>query len=177
MTSTRTLLCLLLLALFALGTPALAQNPPGGPPGGPAATVSSKVTVDVLVLQATNADAVVDPKIPASIIKQLKLLNFSGYSQLQTHKASLGVKQKTSFAVGTHSFSVQLLSRDASTAKLRVQVSNGSNKVLDTTVTIHRNKAFMVGGPPHGGGNLLLPITASWAVGGATAPKQAPPGR
>jgi hypothetical protein len=36
------------------------------------------------------------------------------------------------------------------------------NKILDTTVSIHRNKSFMVAGPKHEDGVLVLPLTARY---------------
>ena len=45
---------------------------------------------------------------------------------------------------------------------MRVEVYKGGEKLVDTTVSVNRGSTFMVGGPRHDGGILLLPITANY---------------
>ena len=51
---------------------------------------------------------------------------------------------------------------DEAKAQVGVEVYKGGEKLVDTTVSVNRGSTFMVGGPRHDGGILLLPITANY---------------
>jgi len=159
-----------LTAVLALGGAAFAQTPPGRPPvpprGGvpaPTAPVAQRVEVELQVVHATNDSTVVDPNLDPAIVKHLRFLNYTGYRLLDTRTASLALKQETIFPIeGGRKVRIQLLDRTDEEAKLRVRMMNGTSMLLDTTVSIHRNRSFIVAGPRHEGGVLVLPVTARY---------------
>ncbi|TNE87478.1 MAG: hypothetical protein EP330_18615 [Deltaproteobacteria bacterium] len=142
---------------FGMAAPALAQQPPR-----PGAEVAQTVTVDVQVVHATNAHSRVDSSL-RSVEKHLRFLNYTGFSRLDSQATRLSPGEKAVVpVVGGREMHVTLVSVDSSAAKLRVQLFTGSSKKLDTTVSIHRNRSFIVGGPKHDDGVLVFPLTASY---------------
>lgn len=159
----------LLAVMFAVtltSSHAFAQarpRPPPGPrpaPAQEAAPVAGKVDIGVMVVHATNAHNRVDPKLEP-VMQHLRFLNFKGFTLLSEKNASVSDGQEHTFTIaGNRQVRVTLLEHDAKQAKIRVQMfdPNGSKK-LDTTVSVFRNKSFMVAGPKHDDGVLVLPLT------------------
>jgi len=154
------------LGLFG-ASPALAQvRPPPGHRPPPAAAhrapAAQKVDVQVMVVLATNAHNRVDPRLK-SLLPHLQHLNYTGYEVLDVRNNELAPGQETSFGIaGGRRMEVQLLGRDDTQARMRVRMYSGSRRLLDTTVSIHRNRSFIVAGPEHAGGVLILPMTARY---------------
>jgi hypothetical protein len=148
--------------VLGFGSDALAQSRPGGPVAGqpmPAAhtTVSGKVTVKMQVVHA-NFSGIVDPDL-RDVQKNFENFKFTGFQKLEQMDAKLGPGQNQQFSImGGQKIKVELLSRDARQAKVRVMMFNESGKVMDTTVAINRNRAFMLGGTSYKDGKLILPI-------------------
>lgn len=145
--------------------PAPPANPraPGGA-GGPGAQAPApeSVNLQLMVVHATNGAAWVDPKL-GGIERHLKMLSYSRYQVLSTDKAVMKADKTTTFQVeGGRQVRVTLLSVTDARAQVRVEMLRASDKILDTTVSINRGGTFIVGGPKHEGGILLLPITASY---------------
>lgn len=185
-TLTRVLTALSLLGCLA--APAMAQ-PPGGPPrpttqgqpvapaanpgpgggakAGPAAAPAAEVTagkvnVAVSVVFATNAHSRVDPRL-SQLTRHLSHLRYTGYELLNTESLSLAQDKPQSFQLeGGRKLTVTLLGRDDAKARLRVEIAGGSGKLLDTTLSVNRNGTFIVAGPKHKDGILVLPLTASY---------------
>lgn len=150
---------LLMLAL-ALGAsaPAFAQRAPTPAP----ARVSQRVSVEMMVVYATNSHDRVDPRL-RSLLPHLRHLNYTGYEVLDVRTDTLSPHQETTFAiVGGRRMQVELLDVDDQQARMRVRMFKDSRRLLDTTVSIHRNRSFIVAGPHHQDGVLILPMTARY---------------
>ena len=144
------------LMVVAVPTSSYAQAPR------PTAAVGSKVTVEVMVVQATNEHQRVDPELRA-VMQSLRHLRFTGFSVLSTDKIVVSSRSKGSTGVaGGRQLKIELLDVDEKQAKLRFQLMKGDKKVMDTTVSIRRNRTFIVAGPKHGGGVLILPLTVRY---------------
>lgn len=157
---TRIVKPILLGAALALGTTSVAFAQPAKPK--PAAAVSQSVTVKVQVVHATNAHSDVDGSLRA-LERQLRFLNFTGFRSLDTRSESLSTGERTSVSVaGGREMKITLIEVDDTAAKLRVQLYKGSAKTVDTTVSVHRNRSFIVAGPKHDDGVLVFPLTASY---------------
>lgn len=176
----RTLSAIALLG--CLSTPAMAQAAPaprarpvpGAPaapaaapaqaaPGAPAAEAAvGKVNVAVSVVFATNAHNRVDPRLN-DLTRHLSHLRYTGYELLSTESLSLSQDRPQSFQLeGGRKLTVTLLGRDDLKARLRVEISGGSGKLLDTTLSVNRNGTFIVAGPKHKDGILVLPLSARY---------------
>lgn len=149
------------LLLMGTASPALAQSRP--PPSASArAPVSGKVGIEVMVVHATNQTTGADSRL-SSVAGYLKHLKYRGFKLLSQQSSTLSVGQNHTFRVaGGRSIQVDLLSRDDQAAKLRVRMFKGSGKLLETTVSVRRNKSFMVAGPKYEDGVLVLPLTARY---------------
>ena len=177
----RTLSALSLLGL--LSAPAMAQPPAPSrarpatqgqptapaipaapaPPAAPAADVTAgKVEVVVSVVFATNAHNRVDPRLN-QLTRHLSHLSYTGYELLSAESLALSKDKAQSFQLeGGRKLTVTLLARDDTKARLRVEIAGGSGKLLDTTLSVNRNGTFIVAGPKHKDGILVLPLTARY---------------
>ncbi len=172
------------LFLGALSSPALAQGgprpkPPAAAPAPPATPATpaaqpapaaqaapvvpaGKVNVQIMVVFATSSQTGVDPRL-GSLTRYLSNLKYSGYQLLDSQQATLSANGSQSFQIeGGRKVSVTLLSRDDQKARMRVEISQGSGKLLDTTLSVNRNGTFIVAGPRHKDGILVLPLTARY---------------
>jgi hypothetical protein len=125
-------------------------------------SAAEKVTIKVWTVHASNSHKEVDERL-IRITKYLKNLNYSGFKLLSKDAAQLAAKGKQKFQIaGGKTVKVTVLSRDEKRARVRVEVHGSKGKLVDTTVNIRRNGLFMVAGPKHKGGILVLPIFARY---------------
>jgi hypothetical protein len=145
-----------LLTAGALVTPevATAQQPASQNDAG-------KVQIDVMVVHATN-NGRVDPRL-RDLQRQLDQMRFTGFEVLSTSSDSLAEGQVTTVSVaGGRKVKVRLIEKDNRQARVRIELYKGSEKKLDTTVTIPRDRTFLVGGPKFDEGVLIFPITVEY---------------
>jgi len=157
-----------LVAGAAVSTDAFAQSRPAPPSrlvaGRPGIQpLSDRVAVEVLCVRATNANDHVDGKLEP-MLRQLKYTRFTGFSLLDDHELRLEPGQTGDFEIeGNRKVNIELLSRDEAEARLRIRMFNPQGRQqLDTTVTIHRDRSFMVAGPHIGDDVLILPVTVRY---------------
>ena len=153
----------LLAVMVALGTalPAVAQVPPRPVPARPA-SVARAVDVQLMVVHANNEHDRVDARL-GDLRAHLRHMSYTGYDVLQTQNESLTDGQEARYAVaGSREIKVELVDHDGENARLRIRMFTGDRKVLDTTVSVRRNRSFIVMGPSHNDGVLILPITVSY---------------
>lgn len=148
--------------LFALTGPALAQSREAPPRPAQGARVAQRVDVQLRVVHATDSESGVDPRL-ASLASSFRYFKYKGYRLLSTQNAAIAVGGETTWSVeGGRRITVAVLSFDESRARMRVEMTNGEGKVLDTTVNINRNGTFIISGPRYKDGILMLPVTASY---------------
>ncbi len=152
---------------LSLTVDAFAQSRPP-PPRDPVVTNPSRpkeaarVEVEVLVIHATEAHTRVDPNL-RSLMRHVKHLKFTGFSLLSKSTVTVGDGQNESMnIVGSRRLKVDLISHDDKQAKARFRLFKGDKSILDTTVRIDRNRTFLVMGPSHDGGVLMLPVTVRY---------------
>ena len=145
--------------LLMAGAPAVSFAQAPRPASAP---VSGRVSVEVMVVQATNKHQRVDAEL-RTVMQSLRHLRFTGFSVLSTNKVSVGDRGDASINVaGGRRLKVNLIEVDEKQAKLRFQLFKGDKKVMDTTVSIRRNRTFIVAGPKHEDGVLILPLTVRY---------------
>jgi hypothetical protein len=154
-------LLLVLLAALLLIAPMGSAWAQGRPAPGPA-VAAGKVDVKLLVVAASDSHAGIDPRLKP-LQRHLQFLRYQGYELLDTHTASLAPGGDASFAiVGGRRVSVELKSRTPERAQFRIQIFAQGRKLLDTTLSVNRNGTFMVAGPRHEDGILILPLQAMY---------------
>lgn len=162
---------------LALASPSDALAQPKRPPTPPAASTAKppaaqqpaaadaaidKVQVQLMVVQAREAEPSIDPRLK-SIEKHLSVLRYNNFTVLQTDRSTVSVGKSATFAVvDGRKVNVTLLGADEARARVRVEMFKDGNKLLDTTVAINRGGTMMVAGPRYGDGILILPLTASY---------------
>ena len=152
---------LVILVVSSL-TPAFASSLDGERVADKRAQAASEVKVRVWTVHATNRSTGIGDGLER-IEKHLKNLNYSGFSLLSKDGAAIAPKASRKFAVvGDKAVKVTVLDRSDKRARVRVQVTSPQGKLLDTTVSIRRNGFFMVAGPSHDQGVLVLPIFARY---------------
>jgi hypothetical protein len=149
-------------ALLAVSAPAMASGKAdmfaekGKPP------IDQVVKIKVWTVHATNKSDGVGEGLDR-ISKHLGNLNYTGFSLLSKDGAPIAIKNSKKFPiVGEKAVKVTVLERNEKRARVRVQVTSPKGKLLDTTVSIRRNGFFMVAGPRHKKGVLVLPIFARY---------------
>ncbi len=124
---------------------------------------SGKVSLQMLVVAASDSHSGVDPQLQ-HLQRHLSFLRYSGYSLLDTYNAELAPGGSSTFQlVGDRKVTVALKARDAQRAQFRIQFfGRQDNKLLDTTLSVNRNGTVIVAGPKHGDGILILPLQARY---------------
>ena len=126
------------------------------------AALSDSVQVRVWSVHATKQGASVDDGLKR-LAKHLRALNYGTFRLLRKDGVAVPPKGTRKIdIIGNKSVRVTVLDRNAERARVRVQIGNGGGNVLDTTVSIRRNGFFIVAGPRHDGGILVLPIFARY---------------
>jgi len=149
------------LFLLALTGPVIVGGAPVAPLVAEAEAADS-VAIQMLVVHATDSVTGVDPRLQ-SLASSFKYFKYKGYKLLSSQNASLAVGKDTSFDLqGGRKVVVTLLAVDDTRAKVRVEISSASTKLLDTTVSVNRDGTFIVAGPRYEDGILMLPLRASY---------------
>jgi hypothetical protein len=143
--------------LVAVASPALPLAACAAEPA-QAEPMKPKVEVELMVVHATNAHDRVDERL-RPVLQHLRFLQYKGFTLLSAEEKQISVGSGHTFSVaGSRKVTIDVVERDELQVKLRVRMLNERGVFLDSTIRIHRNKSFMVGGPDHDGGKLLLPL-------------------
>jgi hypothetical protein len=157
-------LAVLLLALLA-AMPASAQSRPAPRPAPAEATArpaAAKVALQVLVVHATDSVTGVDPRIKG-LESSFRYFKYKGYKLLTTQNAEVAPDGVANFVIaGARKVRVTLISVDEARAKLHVEILIGEARLFDTTVNITRGGTFIISGPKHEDGILMLPVRATY---------------
>ena len=124
--------------------------------------VSDVVHFRVWSVHATKEGSAMDGGLQ-KIAKHLEALDYGSFTLLRKDGASLPPKGTRKIDIaGDKTVRVTVLDRNPERARVRVQIGSQGSNVLDTTVAIRRNGFFIVAGPKHAGGILVLPIFARY---------------
>lgn len=120
------------------------------------------ISLTVQVIHASNQGAAVDPAL-ARLRSQLSSLTFTNYRLLETHPLStkLGAKHVLPLP-GGRTLDLYPYGLSDGRLELLVTITEGSKRILDTTVRISNNNAIVVGGPSHAGGVLIVALSGTF---------------
>ncbi len=150
-----------LMASMSFGALATAQVPPRPVPVSDGA-VSRDVDVQVMIVHAHNSNTRVDSRLEG-LLQHLRHMRYTGYTVLDTKSESLTDGNEANYDVqGDRQLKVELVDHDGRNARLRIRMLTNGRKVLDTTVSVRRNRSFIVMGPQHDQGVLVFAITANY---------------
>lgn len=119
------------------------------------------VQVTIRTILASNKNSEFDAKLK-SLEQQLKSLKYRSYRSLKDDSKSIAWQESQSFEIpGGRSLTVAPQEFQDNRIALKVRLTEGDKPVVDTTVKIANKGNFILGGPPHEGGALVLSISAA----------------
>lgn len=150
---------LLVMALAAPAAPALAQTPAPVMPS----PVSAFVDVRLMVVQASEQPGAIDPRLGPLGPTLASTTPFKSFSLLAEHELRLGDTEEHAVPVSAaRRIRCRLISHDTQQAQLRVELLGADASIVDTTVTIRRNKSFVVVMRGRDGTSLLIPMSVRY---------------
>jgi hypothetical protein len=123
---------------------------------------SQLVHVTIGTILASNQNDEFDAKLKG-MEKQLKnVLKYRSYRSLKEESQDVAWQGNGVFEIpGGRSLSVAPQELRNNRIALKVRLMEGQKPLIDTTVRIPNRGNFILGGPPHEGGALVLSISAS----------------
>jgi hypothetical protein len=126
-----------------------------------AADVSFRsVQITIKTIGASKQGSEFDPRL-APLEKQLRALNYRSYRLLKDETQTAPWQGNANFEIpGGRVLTVRPQEVTNNQLGLRVQLKQGDKPQLETTVRLNNGGNFILGGPPHEGGVLVLSISA-----------------
>ncbi len=129
--------------------------------GGAAETTSQIVQVKIGAILASNQGDEFDARL-APLEKQLRLMKYRSYRLLKEESQKVQRKGNATFDIpGGRSLVVTPQESGTKQLALRVHLQQGGKPLIDTTVRLNSGGNFLLGGPPHEGGALIISISAT----------------
>jgi hypothetical protein len=128
---------------------------------GAAENQSQTVRVKIGTILANNQNDEIDPKLNA-MKNQLKVMKYRSYRLLKEETQNVPWQGNAAFDIpGGRSLVVTPQEFRNKQLALKVRLQQGDKPVVDTTVRLNNGGNFLLGGPPHEGGALVLSISAT----------------
>lgn len=119
------------------------------------------VQVSIGTILASNQNDEFDANLKG-LETQLRVLKYRSYRLLKNDSQTVPWRGEKVFEIpGGRSLTVTPQGFQDNRISLKVRLTQGQKPVLDTTVKIPNKGNFILGGPPHEGGALVLSISAS----------------
>jgi hypothetical protein len=138
-----------LLAMLAVAVTGTAQTQP------------QNIEVRIGAILASNQNDEFDARLKG-LEKQLRVLKYRSYRLLTDKSENIPRNGNKVFEIpGGRSLMVTPQEFQDNRIALQVRLTDGKKPLLDTTVRIANKGNFILGGPPHEGGVLVLSISAA----------------
>jgi len=122
---------------------------------------SQAVRVKIGTILANNQSDEFDPKLN-TMKNQLKVMKYRSYRLLKEDVQNVPWQGNASFDIpGGRLLVVTPQEFRNKQISLKVRLQHGDKPVVDTTVRLNNGGNFLLGGPPHEGGVLVLSISAA----------------
>jgi hypothetical protein len=122
---------------------------------------SQAVRVKIGTILANNQSDEFDPKLN-TMKNQLKVMKYRSYRLLKEDVQNVPWQGNASFEIpGGRLLVVTPQEFRNKQISLKVRLQHGDKPVVDTTVRLNNGGNFLLGGPPHEGGVLVLSISAA----------------
>src|SRR6266480_5829819 len=119
------------------------------------------VSVKIETILASNQSDEFDARLKG-LEKQLRVLKYRSYRLLKEESQNIPWQGNKLFEIpGGRSLMVAPQEFQDNRIGLKVRLTDGKKPLLDTTVRISNRGNFILGGPPHEGGVLVLSISAT----------------
>jgi hypothetical protein len=118
------------------------------------------VQVSIGTILASNHSDEFDAKLKG-MESQLKVLKYRSYRLLKSESQTVPWRGERVFEIpGGRSLTVTPQEFQENRVSMKVRLTQGQKPLLDTNVKIPNKGNFLLGGPPHEGGALVLSISA-----------------
>ena len=125
-----------------------------------AETRPQTVQVKIETILASNQSGEFDSRLQP-LEKQLRVLKYRSYRLLKEETQNIPSQGNASFAIpGGRSLTVSPQEFRNERVALKLRLQGGEKPLLDTTIRLANRGNFILGGPPHEGGVLVLSISA-----------------
>ena len=122
---------------------------------------SQTVQVTIRTILAGNQSDEFDSRLNA-FQKQLKVMKYRSYRLLKEENQTVPWQGNATFEIpGSRSLAVSPQEFRDKQISLKVRLQEGEKPLVDTTVRLQNKGNFILGGPPHEGGFLILSISAA----------------
>jgi hypothetical protein len=122
---------------------------------------SKSVQVKIGTILASNESDQFDARLKP-MERQLKVMKYRSYRLLKEDSQSVPWNDNATFEIpGGRSLAVSPQDSKDKQIALKVRLTEGTKPLLDTTVRLQGRGYFLLGGPPHEGGALVISISAS----------------
>lgn len=122
---------------------------------------SKPVQVRIGTILASNETDQFDARLKP-MERQLKVMKYRSYRLLKEDSQSVPWNDNAIFEIpGGRSLAVSPQDSKDKQIALKVRLTEGTKPLLDTTVHLQGRSYFLLGGPPHEGGALVISISAS----------------
>jgi hypothetical protein len=122
---------------------------------------SKSVQVKIGTILASNETDQFDARLKP-MERQLKVMKYRSYRLLKEDSQSVPWNDNAIFEIpGGRSLAVSPQDSKDKQIALKVRLTEGTKPLLDTTVRLQGRGYFLLGGPPHEGGALVISISAS----------------
>src|SRR4051794_1161178 len=119
------------------------------------------VQIKIGTILATNQSDDFDARLKP-IEKQLKVMKYRSYRLLKEDAQSIQWQENANFEIpGGRTLAISPQESRNNQIGLKVRLTQGSKPLIDTTVRLQNRGNFLLGGPPHEGGALVISISAS----------------
>jgi hypothetical protein len=119
----------------------------------------SSLQISVEVIKADRNSREVDPQLKDLVKKLTPVLNYSGFTLLKKSVIKLAPEEKCEVKLSAiRVLKLQFLGFEADQARLSVWIVEKDAETFRTTLLLVDKGSVLIGGPPHGGGVLLLRI-------------------
>src|SRR5262245_18979842 len=128
---------------------------------GAAEKTPQSVQITIRSILATNKADEFDAKLKG-MEQQLKSLKYRSYRSLKDDNKTVPWQGTQAFEIpGGRTLTVVPQEFQDSRIALKVRLTESDKPIVDTTVKIPNKGNFILGGPPHEGGTLVLSISAA----------------
>jgi hypothetical protein len=122
---------------------------------------SKPVQVKIGTILASNESDQFDARLKP-MERQLKVMKYRSYRLLKEDSQSVPWNDNATFEIpGGRSLAVSPQDSKDKQIALKVRLTEGTKPLLDTTVRLQGRGYFLLGGPSHEGGALVISISAS----------------
>lgn len=127
---------------------------------GAAERAPQTVQLRIGTILASNESEDFDPKL-SGMKNQLEVIKYSSYQLIKEESQKVAWRDRAVFEIpGGRSLLVVPQEYRNQRLALKVRLTEGEKPLLDTTVRLKNRGYFLLGGPPHEGGVLILSISA-----------------